>query len=177
MLFLQASQPTQDPTKWSALRDVFVSTNGIILSVLLFAIFILLLVSIKKGIISFKGFGVTVGINGEAERNIIRQQVEWTNIFLSSFVKDLSEPGLDEWRTKYVIERIYDEVVDWITFNHITDRGDYIRIKQDKVWYLIKSLTEKERFESPEFHNTVNEVVRVIITQLIKIREVYSKKL
>lgn len=160
---------------WSqTINNILTSPNAIIVLGTLLVIMILLIRGIKGGYLHFNKAGINVG-NAEKERNIIRQQIEYAHNYLSALETEL-EYGKDvnKWRVKYVIERVYDEVVDWISFNHITDRGDYISIKQDKVWYLVQTLVYKPEFQSEEFRLYCNEAIEHIILHLIKIRTLYK---
>lgn len=165
----------EQPTKWNAISDILTSTNGLIFGILFVLLVIVLIIAVKKGYLKFSGKGINIGNDSEKERNVIRQQVEWVHIFLDSFAQDYMEmDGVDEWRLKYIVEKVFSEIVDWITFNHITDRGNYIKIKQDKIWYLIKSLTSNKYFKSGEFRNKSNAMVETVVSQLVKIREFYD---
>ena len=160
---------------WSqAIYGILTSSNALLVICGILLILIVLIKGIKEGYLRFNKAGVNIS-NADKERNIIRQQIDFTHTYLSSLEKEL-ELGktVDKWRVKYVIERVYDEVIDWISFNHITDKGDYLHIKQEKVWYLIQSLVYKPEFQSEEFRLYSDEVVEHIINHLIKIRVLYK---
>lgn len=140
-------------------------------------IIIIVMISIwaaRKGILSVKTNSIRLG-SSDKERRIIRHQVEWIRAYCNSLFSVLPKPeGYDEWRILYIIERIYDEVISWITFNHLSTDEDYIAIKQSQLWYVVQGLTEREEYKNEEFHSYVNAEINNIIKTLVKIRNSYK---
>lgn len=160
---------------WDFIKAV--STSVYIIPVLMFTLIVLLIVIllIKKGLISVNTKAVRVGTS-ESERAIIRQQIEWVHLHCDSLEKSLPHPqNYDIWRGKYILERMYDEIVDWITFNHICTSEGYISIKQERIWATIQSLVRKEEFSSPEFKEFIYKDTEYIIRRLVHIRQVYNQ--
>ena len=160
---------------WDFIKAV--STSVYIIPVLVFTLIVLLTVIllIKKGLISVNTKAVRVGTS-ESERAIIRQQIEWVHLHCDSLEKSLPHPqNYDIWRGKYILERMYDEIVDWITFNHICTSEGYISIKQERIWATIQSLVRKEEFSSPEFKEFIYNDTEYIIRRLVHIRQVYNQ--
>lgn len=160
---------------WDFIKAV--STSVYIIPVLIFTLIVLLTVIllIKKGLISVNTKAVRVGTS-ESERAIIRQQIEWVHLHCDSLEKSLPHPqNYDIWRGKYILERMYDEIVDWITFNHICTSEGYISIKQERIWATIQSLVRKEEFSSPEFKEFIYKDTEYIIRRLVHIRQVYNQ--
>lgn len=160
---------------WDFIKAV--STSVYIIPVLVFTLIVLLTVIllIKKGLISINTKAVKVGTS-ESERAIIRQQIEWVHLHCDSLEKSLPHPqNYDIWRGKYILERMYDEIVDWITFNHICTSEGYISIKQERIWATIQSLVRKEEFSSPEFKEFIYNDTEYIIRRLVHIRQVYNQ--
>ena len=161
---------------WDFIKAV--STSVYIIPVLVFTLIVLLIVIllVKKGLISVNTKAVRVGTS-ESERAIIRQQIEWVHLHCDSLEKSLPHPqNYDMWRGKYILERMYDEIVDWITFNHICISEGYISIKQERIWATIQSLVRKEEFSSPEFKEFIYKDTEYIIRRLVHIRQVYNKE-
>lgn len=159
---------------WDFIKAV--STSVYIIPVLVFTLIVLLIVIllVKKGLISVN----TKAVRGtsESERAIIRQQIEWVHLHCDSLEKSLPHPqNYDIWRGKYILERMYDEIVDWITFNHICTSEGYISIKQERIWATIQSLVRKEEFSSPEFKEFIYNDTEYIIRRLVHIRQVYNQ--
>lgn len=160
---------------WDFIKAV--STSVYIIPVLIFTLIVLLTVIllIKKGLISVNTKAVRVGTS-ESERAIIRQQIEWVHLHCDSLEKSLPHPqNYDIWRGKYILERMYDEIVDWITFNHICTSEGYISIKQERIWATIQSLVRKEEFSTPEFKEFIYNDTEYIIRRLVHIRQVYNQ--
>ena len=160
---------------WDFIKAV--STSVYIIPVLMFTLIVLLIVIllIKKGLISVNTKAVRVGTS-ESERAIIRQQIEWVHLHCDSLEKSLPHPqNYYIWRGKYILERMYDEIVDWITFNHICTSEGYISIKQERIWATIQSLVRKEEFSSPEFKEFIYKDTEYIIRRLVHIRQVYNQ--
>ena len=160
---------------WDFIKAV--STSVYIIPVLIFTLIVLLIVIllIKKGLISVNTKAVKVGTS-ESERAIIRQQIEWVHLHCDSLEKSLPHPqNYDIWRAKYILERMYDEIVDWITFNHICTSEGYISIKQERIWATIQSLVRKNEFSTPEFKEFIYKDTEYIIRRLVHIRQVYNQ--
>lgn len=160
---------------WDFIKAV--STSVYIIPVLVFTLIVLLIVIllVKKGLISVNTKAVKVGTS-ESERAIIRQQIEWVHLHCDSLEKSLPHPqNYDIWRGKYILERMYDEIVDWITFNHICTSEGYISIKQERIWATIQSLVRKNEFSTPEFKEFIYKDTEYIIRRLVHIRQVYNQ--
>ena len=149
---------------------------------LLFAagLIICIIIMIKKGIISFKGKGLTVG-NGnderDIERTIIRSQIQYVKSAVSDFYDDIPDfPNRDEWRLKYICERIVSVFTDFISFNHINKEKIYVQMKQASIWAVIINNTASDIMTSDEFKNVVYAKTAEILDKLIEIREYYKKE-
>ena len=161
---------------WESIKDIATSPSLIPILVFVLIVMGIVILLIKKGLISIDTKGIKVGTS-ESERSIIRQQIEWVHLHCDSLEKSLPHPqNYDIWRGKYILERMYDEVVDWITFNHICTSEGYISIKQERIWATIQSLVRKEEFSSPEFKEFIYKDTEYIIRRLVHIRQVYDKE-
>lgn len=144
---------------------------------LLFAagLIICVIVMIKKGIISFKGKGLTVG-NNETERTIIRNQIMFVNTEISDFYSKIPFfDGRDEWRLKFIMEKCLDVFVDAISLNHITLEPMYIELKCRAVWDEVLQNSDNPTILSDDFKKTIYDETKNIIEKLISIREYYNK--
>ena len=147
------------------------STSIMIFVVVLVVLGILLS---KNGIMTIHTKSVQIGA-ADRERNIIRQQLDWVKMHLSGLEASLDKPeDYNVYLGKYVVECVYDEYVDWITFNHISEAPAYIQIKQDKVVAIVKSLVIKDEYKSKEFEQFLRDDTEKSIKSLIQIREVYK---
>ena len=150
------------------------SNNAIAVLVTLLILVIVAAVLAKVGVFQFKGKGVTIG-GDEDERAIIRQQTEWTQLFIQSMQQLPIFEGSDTYHTLYILEKVFDEVLSWIVFNHISDSENYISIKQEKIWNLIQTLVTDKKFTSTEFKQAVYDNTEVLVKRLVYIRKNYRK--
>ena len=144
-----------------------------------FITLITLIILVKKGIISFKGKGLTVGNNDERdiERTIIRSQIQYVKSAVSDFYDDIPDfPNRDEWRLKYICERIISVFTDFISFNHISKEKIYTEMKQASIWAVIINNTAADIMTSDEFKNVVYAKTEEILDKLISIREYYKNE-
>ena len=146
--------------------------NWFALAVLILIMF-LLTYGVKKGVISFNGKGLKVGIQ-DKERTIIRYQMQYVNAVLDGTVKDIPvrlNEGLHHYRTKYIIGKVKDLFEEMIVYNHITNSEDYISIKQELAYNLVIKLTDDDFFRKPDFKDYMYKLVKDIILKLVTIRE------
>ena len=140
-----------------------------------FITLIILIILVKKGIISFKGKGLTVG-NNEAERTIIRNQIMFVNTEISDFYSKIPFfDGRDEWRLKFIMEKCLDVFVDAISLNHITLEPMYVELKCRAVWDEVLQNSDNPTILSDDFKKTIYDETKKIIEKLISIREYYNK--
>lgn len=164
---------------WEAIATIMTNQNALMVILFGIAIFLLMVVLAKKGYIRINTDKFAMG-DDYRERAIIQQQAEWAHIYCQGlksqvdiFCKDIE--GYDPYITMYMLERMYSEVVEWITYNHINLDSDYIGIKQDRIKALVASLTVMPAvFTSSKFSKQVDAWTDEIIRKLVKIREVYK---
>lgn len=158
---------------WQAIEKILLSDNSA--TVLFFLVIIILLLAhlSNKGVFKWHTEKLTIGAS-ENERAIIRQQVEWTELEIESLASAEIFSHVDEWRTKYILEKIFDEILQWIIFNHIKDSPEYISIKQEKIWNMTQTLVVREEFRSDEFKDFIYKEVDKIIKRLIFLRRQYG---
>lgn len=159
---------------WESISSVLTSGNAVAVLLTLIVLIIILAILAKKGIFQFNGKGVTIGDN-EDERAVIRQQTEWSQLFIQSMRQLPIFDGSDTYHTLYILEKAFDEVLSWIVFNHISDSENYISIKQEKIWNLIQTLVEDKKFTTEEFKQTIYDNTEVLIKRLVHIRKNYRK--
>ena len=144
-----------------------------------FITLITLIILVKKGIISFKGKGLTVGNNDERdiERTIIRSQIQYVKSAVSDFYDGIPDfPNRDEWRLKYICEKIISVFTDIISFNHISKEKIYTEMKQASIWAVIINNTAADIMTSDEFKDVVYKKTEEILDKLISIREYYKNE-
>ena len=160
---------------WENILKILTAPNAVAFLIFLIVVIILFAVLGKKGKLMFDIKGIKLGYS-ERERTIIRQQSEWAKRYCDSMEPRLPHPeGYDIWRSKYILECGYAEIMTWITYNHITLNESYVEIKQNKLVFLINSLTIKDEYHSEEFNDMVRNETKFIIQKLVQIRELYTK--
>ena len=162
------------------LASVLTSSNAIPIIIIVVLLVVIIAILAKKGIVSFKGKGLTVG-NGnderDIERTIIRSQIQYVKSAVSDFYDDIPNfEGRDEWRLKYICERIISVFTNIISFNHISREKIYTEMKQSEIWAVIINNTASEIMTSDEFKNVVYAKTAEILDKLISIREYYKKE-
>lgn len=159
---------------WESIGNVLTSGNAVAVLLTLIVLIIILAILAKKGIFQFNGKGVTIGDN-EDERAVIRQQTEWSQLFVQSMRQLPIFEGSDTYHTLYILEKAFDEILNWIVFNHISDSENYISIKQEKVWNLIQTLVNDKKFTTEEFKQIIYDNTEILIKRLVYIRKNYRK--
>ena len=162
------------------LASVLTSSNAIPIIIIVVLLVIIIAILAKKGIVSFKGKGLIVGNCNEErdiERTIIRSQIQYVKSAVSDFYDDIPDfPNRDEWRLKYICERIISVFTNIISFNHISREKIYTEMKQSEIWAVIINNTASEIMTSDEFKNVVYAKTAEILDKLISIREYYKKE-
>ena len=162
---------------WQAIQNIFTSANANQIIVMILLLAFILIIGIKKGIISFNGHGLSVGIR-ENEAKIRRQQTEYLNMIADGTIRDLPkkfQEGNSYYRSKYVISKFKDIFETAIMYNHITDDEEYISLKQEIAYSMIMKVTDDDYFRTPEFQKYLNELVEKIIKRFVKIRKTYNR--
>lgn len=161
---------------WDAISSVLNGSNSVFVMMFIMILVIWFSVMAKNGFFRICIKGLKIG-SEELERKIIRQQSDWVKLYLDGMEARLPHPeGYDTWRSKYILERIYDEILTWITYNHISTDEIYIGIKQNRVINLVNSLTIKKEYQTDEFNKIIKDEMVFVITKLVEIRKLYSKE-
>lgn len=145
--------------------------------VFIFLVIIVIVILIKNNYLKIRTNHINIGVD-EKERAILRQQTEWTYQYVSGLYGIIIKkyPELDKFKTKYILELIYDEIVIWIMFNHITRSEMYLMVKQEKLHGIVFNKDINDVLRSEEFEKMMNDWTKEIINRLIDIREYYNKK-
>ena len=142
------------------------------------ALIILFAILVKKGLISFKGKGLKVGVSNEEELAIVRTQIQWCESdckdMLRELIKKLPEYSeMNVYKAKYTIERVLDCLVQIIIFNHISLEPTYIKLKQDLIWSVVSEINPEPLWD--ELEPSIRERVENAIRNLYEIRQYYNK--
>jgi hypothetical protein len=160
-------------------------TSGNLPTIIAAAIVITLLciLLVKTRILNIHTKHVTIGaedVNSYYERTIVRNQIQHAHDFCMSLESKIIQvtPNLlyGGYFTKFILERVFDKVIEWITFNHIEATEAYISCKQKEIRYLVYSLGPREEFKTPEFQARMDKWTSELIYQLIEIRKLYTEQ-
>ena len=142
------------------------------------ALVILFAILVKKGLVSFKGKGLKVGVSNEEELAIVRTQIQWCESDCKDMLRELTKelPGGSEmnvYKAKYTIERVLDCLVQIVIFNHISLEPTYIKLKQDLIWSVVSEINPEPVWDKLE--PSIRERVENAIRNLYEIRQYYNK--
>lgn len=161
---------------WETIKEVLLSANAwLILIFIAFMTFVVIQMS-KSGLLSIKAKGLRLG-SDEKELTVVRNQSQWSYLYIMSLKGKLIDENSDEKARlicEVVLEKVYDKIIDWITYNHINSSISYIQIKQSEIKCLVYSQDIEEQFKTPEFEERMNAWVKEAILKLIDIRKEYS---
>lgn len=129
----------------------------------------------KKGLLSVNIKGVSIG-NGELERTIVRNQIDYCKSAVDAFVNSLPETEENKWRRRYIGELIFDVFVECISYNHINKSNFYIDNKTEKIWATIIKYSNEDEYRTQEFRNHISNKSREVFERLVDIRDYYSQK-
>lgn len=162
---------------WETVKEAINGENGIGLILLAMLIILLALYLVKGKYLRINTGAVKIG-DSDTERMILRQQTEWAYQYIQSLHGVLMQryPELDSTMTKLILEYVYDEVVTWIMFNHISKSEIYISVKSDKVKGIVFSIGTNPVIKDEKFVIMMSQWVKEIICRLVEIREYYSKQ-
>lgn len=164
---------------WETIGNVLTSGNAGLVGFLIIIILVLVIWAGKKGLFNIHTDTVTIGGN-DRELTIVRNQSQWAYLFIMSIKgkilpEDASKQQND--RTELILEKVYDKIVEWITYNHITDNSAYVEIKQSEVCSVVYNFDDlSDEYKTPEFKTRMENWTKEVILNLIKIRKVYSNQ-
>lgn len=113
------------------------------------------------------------------ERSVVRNQVNQAKLFCmaleNKIVDMLDTPKSDGYYIKYILECVYDKIVEWIMYNHIENNEEYIESKQWEIQSLAYSFNPPDQFKTPEFKERMDRWTAEIIGRLVSIRKLYTE--
>jgi len=159
---------------WETISTILTGPNAFVVLIFLAFVSVILFILVKSGAIRISTPNMSIN-TGDVERNIIRQQLDYVSLHLNGLEAKMNKPeDYNEYLGKLIIEKVFDEYVNWITFNHINKSPAYVEIKQERVVSLIRQYTVKDEFRSEEFEDLIRKDTKEVIEALIRIREVYK---
>lgn len=160
---------------WETIKDVLTSGNAWFILIFLVVVIVMGLILGRIGLVKVNTKHVQIG-NEQMQRELVRRQVETAYTFVMSLEGKIITEGsmYDRYLTKYILERVYDKVIEWIIFNHITTNQLYVQDKQDNIENLVYTMVVDDDFKTPEFKRRMDNWVRELIEQLVQVKEIYQ---
>lgn len=161
---------------WEAFSNVLVSDNGTRVIISIVILVLIASVLARMGLFSVHSAHVKIGdAASDKERTIIRHQVEYIRNSTCGFESQIpKDDTYDKYRGRFVLERIFDEMLNWILFNHIETSSTYITIKQDIVWNIVLTFVDKPKYHTDEFREKIARQTEKTIRALVDIRKEYK---
>lgn len=157
------------------IAEILTSGNAIPLVIAIACLICLIAFLAKKGIIKFKGHGLSVG-NDEVERTIVRNQILYAKTAVGDFFHVIPYwEGRSEYRLRYIMELIIDVFVNSAIYNHITTDPIYIELKQRAVWQCVIDHAENPHILNEDFKNEVYKETKHILEKMIEIRKYHQQ--
>jgi len=154
---------------WEAIVAIVKTPAAIALVV---GIFGLLFYMVKRGLLSFKGKGVTLG-GADSEAKIRNMQQLYAKSLFEGTVADLPK-DCEYYHKRFVISQCLDEVERMIRENHITDDDTYIETEYQIIYSIVLKYTTIDYFRQDDFKEYLRNLVDKLVKQLAKIRKTYS---
>ena len=161
---------------WEAFAQILTNTNALLVLIFGLVFVLILIVLVQAGMVKIDTGAFKMGADHK-ERDIIRQQIEWSHSYIIGLKSQIiaDESHFNGYLTMFVLEAAFDEVINWITFNHINLESDYISIKQEKIRSMIHSMKDiKPEYKTKEYDRKVDKWVEELIKKLVLIRKVYK---
>lgn len=155
---------------WEAITVLAKTPAAVALVVGLFG---LLFYMVKKGLFSFKGKGVQIGLSESDTRNLIQAQLDYAKAKCEGMIPKLPK-DLDPYRTKYIVARVEDVIEHAIIFNNMTEEEPYIRAKQELVYQNIMKRVDNPYFMTDDFKAMVYKFVDDLFRELVRMKRCFS---
>lgn len=162
---------------WEAIKDILNGTNAwLILGFLAFLIILIFVLS-RTGMIKINSKHIQIG-NELTQRELIRRQVEAAYVFIMSLYGKIPDEERGKkfggYKEKCILEKVYDKVIEWIIFNHITTNQLYVEDKQESICNLVYSMDVEDKYKTKEFKERMYIWTKELIEKLVQVKEVYS---
>lgn len=148
------------------------ASNGWMSLATVLIIFVIICLMVKKGILSFKGHGVSLG-TADSEAKIRNMQQLYAKALFEGTISDLPEE-CEYYHKRFVISQCLDEVERMIRENHITDDDTYVETEYQIIYAIVLKYTTIDYFRKDGFKDYLHDLVEKLVKQLVKIRKQYS---
>lgn len=150
----------------------FAGKDGLPVLITVVAIILILMFAVKKGWVSFKGHGVSIG-TADSEAKIRNMQQLYAKSLFEGTITCLPEE-CEYYHKRFVISQCLDEVERMIRENHITDDDTYVETEYQIIYAIVLKYTVLDYFRKQEFKDYLYDLIAKLIKQLVKIRKQYS---
>lgn len=130
---------------------------------------------ILTGRFKYKGHGLNIG-GADDERTILRRQTNYIDHEMDAIASTMlkEHPDFDRWRTKYIVEKVYDEYIRAIHWNHISNSTSYVDDIYGTLLAIVQKRSEKDYFWTDEFKSFLKEHTTKVVAKLVNIRKEYK---
>lgn len=157
---------------WEEIGNAIVSENGFSLVILSILVLLSVFAGLKHGRFKLKTDRFT--IEGEArdkERLLMKTQKDFVKTTCKGFERRIPRfDGYDPKLGELVVEKVFDEIVDWIMINHIRDDDEYITLKQEIIWDIVSAEIVADELKTDKFKKQCYTCIEHIIKRLVQIR-------
>jgi len=110
--------------------------------------------------------------SSERVRLLMKKQSEYAKNACVGFEKRIPRfDGYNDTLGELIVEKVYDEIVNWIMINHIEDNEDYIETKQEIVWNIVSENSVNDHVKTKQFKKQCDEYIESIVKRLVQMRE------
>lgn len=148
------------------------ANNGIWSLLTVVFVFIVVCMMVKKGTLTFKGHGITLG-TADSESKIRNMQQLFSKSLFEGTIADLPK-DCEYYHKRFVISQCLDEVERMIRENHISDDATYIETEYQIIYAIVLKYTTLDYFRQDGFKTYLHNLIEKLVIQLVKIRKQYS---
>ena len=155
---------------WEAIVVLAKTPAAIALVVGLFG---LLFYMVRKGILSFKGHGVSLG-TADSTRSLIRNQWEYACSACDAQFYKIRRYCKSDEHCKYLVAKVTNIFQQMAVYNHISMDDDYIKAKQALVLQCIRKRADDTHFWSSEFEDCCNKFTKETIKAMYDMKKLHN---
>ena len=107
----------------------------------------------------------------------MREQIQYAHyVCMSSaqyVIRTDDAENVDPIHVDSIMEKVYDEFIQWIIFNHISTDEIYVSNKLKKIYFIIDTCVPPDR-DYTVYNEYIDKIVKETIIELVRIRQVYG---
>ena len=161
-----------------AVQNILTSPDSWITLIFLLVFFIVSVILVKTGFLSVNTGKIRLS-SRDKEQRVMREQITYAHSVcmgtMQQILRDDTMKTVDPIHVERVVEKVYDEVIQWIAFNHLTADELYLKNKVKKIQLIIDTYIPPDK-KHDIFDELIETTVREMVKELVEIREWYSKK-